>query len=43
MAGTTPARTALDRAPSSPCLGLALVAGVALWAALGGVASLLAG
>jgi hypothetical protein len=32
-----------DRATPAPCLGLALVAGAALWAALGGLASLLAG
>jgi hypothetical protein len=29
--------------PAAPCLGLALVAGAALWAALGGMVSLLAG
>ena len=27
--------------PAAPCLGLALVAGAALWAALGGAAALL--
>jgi hypothetical protein len=33
-----------DRAtPAAPCLGLALVAGAALWAALGGMVSLLVG
>jgi hypothetical protein len=29
--------------PAAPCLGLALVAGAALWAALGGMVSLLVG
>jgi hypothetical protein len=32
-----------DRASPAPCLGLALAAGAALWAALGGTAFLLAG
>jgi hypothetical protein len=32
-----------DRASPVPCLGLALAAGAALWAALGGTAFLLAG
>ena len=31
------------RASPAPCLGLALVAGAALWAALGGMVSLLVG
>jgi hypothetical protein len=43
MAGTAPARAATDRVSPAPPLGLALAAGAALWAALGGVASLLAG
>jgi hypothetical protein len=32
-----------DRAGPTPCLGLALVAGAALWVALGGMVSLLVG
>jgi hypothetical protein len=37
------AAAATDRASPAPCLGLALVVGAALWAALGGMASLLVG
>ena len=38
---TIPAAT--GRASPAPCLGLALVAGAALWAALGGMVSLFVG
>jgi hypothetical protein len=37
------APAATGRASPAPCLGLALVAGAALWAALGGMVSLLGG
>ena len=37
------APAATDRASPAPCLGPALIAGAALWAALGGMVSLLAG
>jgi hypothetical protein len=37
------APAAIGRASPAPCLGLALVAGAALWAALGGMVSLLVG
>jgi hypothetical protein len=37
------APAAAGRASPAPCLGLALVAGAALWAALGGMVSLLVG
>jgi hypothetical protein len=43
MAGTVFAQAATDRISPVPCLGFALAAGTALWVALGGVASLLAG
>jgi hypothetical protein len=36
-----PIPAATGRASPAPCLGLALVAGAALWAALGGAAALL--
>jgi hypothetical protein len=39
----TRARAATDRASPAPCLGLGLGAGAALWAALGGMVSLLVG
>jgi hypothetical protein len=38
-----PIPAATGRASPAPCLGLALVAGAALWAALGGMVSLLVG
>ena len=37
------APAATGRASPAPCLGLALLAGAALWAALGGMVSLLIG
>jgi hypothetical protein len=37
------APAATDSASPAPCLGLALAAGAALWAALGGMVSLLVG
>ena len=41
--GRTPIPAATGRASRAPCLGRALLAGAALWAALGGMVSLLGG